>query len=54
MGEFNLVHVSSKQQQADILTKPLPRVAFEDQRRMLNVRDIKDIDEHHLQTAGSS
>jgi hypothetical protein len=54
MGEFNLVHVSSKQQQADILTKPLPRVAFEDQRRVLNVRDIKDIDEHHVQTAGSS
>ncbi|KAJ3622463.1 hypothetical protein MTP99_002971 [Tenebrio molitor] len=54
MGEFNLVHVSSKQQQADILTKPLPRVGFEEQRRMLNVRDIKDIDEHHLQTAGPS
>lgn len=42
--EFLLEHVASKDQQADILTKPLVRNIFELQRDALNVKDMKEIE----------
>ena len=38
--EFLLQHETSEDQQADLLTKPLPRPSFEIQKKMINVINI--------------
>lgn len=49
LGIFNLEHVSSTDQQADILTKPLTRSNFEKIRQLLYVGDAKVLADRRLQ-----
>jgi len=42
-GNVELVHVASKEQAADIFTKPLPTVLFEKGKKMLGMRSGKNI-----------
>ncbi|XP_043790699.1 secreted RxLR effector protein 161-like [Apis laboriosa] len=41
--EFLLQHIALKDQQADLLTKPLRRTIFEIQRNRLNIKSIEDM-----------
>ncbi|GJR20291.1 ribonuclease H-like domain, reverse transcriptase, RNA-dependent DNA polymerase [Tanacetum coccineum] len=41
-GDVVIKHVCSKEQRADILTKPLPRIQFIEMRKMMGVKNITD------------
>ncbi|KAI3772362.1 hypothetical protein L6452_03547 [Arctium lappa] len=41
-GDVVVKHVCSKEQRADILTKPLPRIKFIEMRKLLGVKSISD------------
>ncbi|GJQ99116.1 zinc finger, CCHC-type containing protein [Tanacetum coccineum] len=41
-GDVVIKHVCSKEQKADILTKPLPRIQFIEMRKMMGVKNITD------------